>query len=137
MGDNMTHEDMKKLAYELIDLNKCAMVTTNGKGGFPYTRIMKVMKKDGLKEFVFVTRKDSNKIKQIKKSNKGSVYFYDEKNYHAVMFLGRFKITENNMFGIPNIYTIDPHDPFEYVVMIFKLDTMRVYNHYKTDKEEL
>lgn len=133
----MTYDLIKQLAEEIVNENDIAMVTTVGARGFPYTRAMKKMHRDGFKEFDFVTRDSSEKVKQIRKNSKGSIYFYDRKNYRSVTFIGRFKITANHEYGISDIYTIDAHDPFQYCTLKFYPQTMRVYSHYETEKLEV
>jgi general stress protein 26 len=133
----MTREQLLELATNIINANDMALVGTTSLKRYPNVRVLKKMKNEGLKTFYFCTRLDSEKVKQVKRRKKGCIYFYDRESYVGVMIEGKFRIERNTMFGIPEIYELDPHDPYEFCTMIFESKCISIYKNYKTVKIEL
>ncbi len=130
----MNKEELLALATKIIDKNKYAMVGINGLKKHPNIYALMKMKNEGLYKFYFTTKKDSNKIKQIKKNEKGCLYFYDEEEYQSVMIEGTFSIEKNETVPIADLYKLDPHDPFTFCTVVFETESLYVYTHYKTIK---
>jgi outer membrane cobalamin receptor len=95
------------------------------------------MKNEGLKAFYFSTRLDSEKVKQVKRRKKSCIYFYDRQSYVGIMIEGSFRVERNTMFGVSELYDLNPHDPYEFCTMIFESKTLYVYKNYQTAKIEL
>jgi len=127
-----TKETLLEIAQDIISKNKYAMVATMGKWNQPNIRALQNMKNDGFSVFYFVTRRDSKKVKEIKRHKKGTVYFYDKDRYISVTLHGNFKIEENSNYGISDIYKIAEHDLFDHVLLVFETKKMFVYSNYIT-----
>lgn len=133
----MTEQDILELAQQVVDSNDIALIGTTSLKRFPNIKALKKMKNEGLKTFYFSTRIDSAKVKQIKRRRKGCVYFYDKVRYKGVMLEGYFKVVNNTMFGVSELYELDPHDPYEFCTLVFNAKYAYVYTHYQTVKIKL
>lgn len=133
----MTGQDILDLAQQVVDSNDIALVGTISSKRFPNIKALRKMKNEGLKTFYFSTRIDSTKVKQIKRRHKGCVYFYDREKFIGVMLEGYFKVLNNTMFGVSELYQLDPHDPYEFCTLEFNSKYAHVYAHYQTVKIEL
>lgn len=130
----MTEQDILNIAKEVVDSNDIALIGTISSKRFPNIKAMKKMKNEDLKKFYFSTRIDSTKVKQIKRRRKGCVYFYDKEKFKGVMLEGYFKVHNNTMFGVSELYELDPHDPYEFCTLEFNTKYAYVYTHYHTVK---
>lgn len=130
----MNKDELLSLANNIIDNNNIAMVATNAPKGYPNVRALTTMKREGLELFYFSTRADSNKVKQMKKNARGSIYYYDEKTYQTVMLEGKYKVEPNRDFDVSDIYKIDQVDPYDFATIKFYTESIYVYSHFQTAK---
>lgn len=127
-------EDLLKIADEILLKRRYAMVATRGRWWTIHIRALQCMKNDGFSKFYFVTRRDSLKVKEMKRHKRGTIYFYDKDNYSSIMLIGTYKIDYNPNYGLSDIYKIAEHDLFDNVGIIFHAKTMYLYSNYKTTK---
>ncbi|MDD2180932.1 MAG: pyridoxamine 5'-phosphate oxidase family protein [Bacilli bacterium] len=130
----MTKEEIIELARKIIENNKYAMIGTNSVKGYPNVRALTKMKHDGFELFYFSTRANSEKVKQMRKKNKGCVYFYNTDRYQSVMLEGTFFIEKNRDFDVSEIYKIDYDDPYDFCTIKFVTENIYVYTHFQTIK---
>ncbi len=125
----MSEQEVLKYAEELISKNKFAIVGTISNEKYPNTRALRVMQRDGIKTFYFSTKKKSLKVAQIKKNNKGCIFFYDVEKYVSIMFEGKFEVRDNTLFEISSFYELDPN-PYDFCNLVFKAETLHLYIPY-------
>lgn len=130
----MTEKEVIELAKEIIDNNKFAMIGTTSLKGYPNVRALTKMKNEGFEMFYFSTRADSAKVKQMKRKNKGCVYFYNADKYQSVMLEGTFLVEKNRDFDIAEIYKIDHVDPYDFCTIKFITKAIYVYYNFQTIK---
>lgn len=133
----MTKEEILKLAEEVIQQNPIALIGTISAKKYPNIKALRKMNNEGLKTFYFSTRKESVKVKQISRKNKGSVYFYDKDRFIGIMFEGKFEIQNNTTYGISELYKLDAADPYYFCTLKFNVETMYFYYNYQTAKIEM
>ena len=133
----MTKDELLQLAQQIVDANDIALVGTISLKRYPNIKALKKMKNEGLKTFYFSTRLDSAKVKQMKRRNKGSIYFYDRASYQGVMIEGKYKVENNTTVGISELYSLDAHDPYNFCTVKFVAEAVYVYTHYQTVKIEI
>jgi pyridoxine/pyridoxamine 5'-phosphate oxidase len=126
----MNREEVIKYANELIEENKYAIIGTVSKKKYPNVRVLKLMKREGLTEFYFSTKKDSLKVEQIRRNKRSCIFFYDEEKFASVMIEGTFEAKENVLFEVTKFYDLDP-DPYDLINLIFKSEKMYLYVPYK------
>ncbi len=130
----MNKEEVLKLANEIIDKNKYAMVATNALKGYPNVRALSTMKREGLELFYFSTRAESYKVKQMKRNKKGCIYYYSTDKYQSVMLEGKFIVEPNRDFDVAELYKIDYVDPYDFVTVKFQTENIYVYTNFQTAK---
>lgn len=133
----MNKEDVIRIANEVIDNKKIALIGTKSNKGYPNIKALLLMQREGLHKFYFSTKTNSTKVKQIKRRKKGCIYFYDEKNYIGIMIEGTFKVEHNQLFGISKLYDLDAIDPYDFCTIIFTAKTLHAYIQYQKIKIKL
>lgn len=128
----MTEQEIIQNAEKLVNSNEFALFGTITKQKFPNIRAMKVMKREGLKTFYFVTKKDSAKIKEIERRSKGCIYWYDTTTFtfSNLMIEGKLEIIDNTMFGISQFYDM-ASEPYDFCTIKFKAIKLHYYAPYK------
>lgn len=83
----------KENIEHFIDTAKNSLISTIDEDGYPVTRAMlEVRVREGLNKLYFSTNTSSNKVKEIQKNSKGSVYFFDSAKYIGCLLKGHFDV---------------------------------------------
>ncbi len=128
----MTKEQILEVINQVIDEQKIALVGTISSKKYPNIKALKLMERDNLKTFYFSTKRESTKVKQMKRKSKGSIYFYDKEKYIGIMFEGNFTVENNTRYGISELYDLDGIDPYDFCTVKFQSKRVTFYMHYQT-----
>ncbi len=79
----------------MVEKSTVCMVGTIAEDGFPNIKTMFNLKHDGFKRFWFSTNTSSRRVKQLKKDNRGCVYFLDESLHKGLMLVGTIEILQD------------------------------------------
>lgn len=132
----MTKEEIIKYAEDMISKNEYALIGSTSKEKYPNIRALKVMKRESINTFYFSTKETTVKVDQIRRNNKGCIFFYDTKNYASVMIEGTYKVTDNTLFDVSSFFFLDP-DPYNFCNIIFNAETLYLYVPYQKHRIDL
>ncbi|MDD3392321.1 MAG: pyridoxamine 5'-phosphate oxidase family protein [Bacilli bacterium] len=133
----MTKEEILEIINKVIDEQKIAIIGTTSSKRYPNVKALRLMNREDINTFYFSTKRESLKVKQMKRRSKGSIYFYDKDKYVGIMFEGKFKVENNTKYGISELYKLDAIDPYDFCSVIFKATTVYFYMNYQTVKIDL
>lgn len=133
----MTKEEILEIINKVIDEQKIALTGTISSKRYPNIKALSLMSRDDIKTFHFSTKRESTKVKQMKRRSKGSIYFYDKEKYIGIMFEGKFKVENNTKYGISQLYKLDAIDPYDFCSVTFTAKTVYFYMNYQTVKIDL
>lgn len=131
----MEKEQAQAIALELLGEAKTAYLGTIDKHGFPNIKAMLNLYNDGLKTFLFTTHSSSKHVKQIKRNNKGCIYFADENKFVGLMLVGTFTVSQDKELrekvwrsGFEMFYSKGVEDP-DHSVIVFKAFKANIYKN--------
>ena len=130
----------KENIEHFIDAAKNSLISTIDEEGYPATRAMlEVRVREGLNKLYFSTNTSSNKVKEIRKNSKGSVYFFDPQKYIGCLLKGHFDVatdteTKKKIWreGDTLYYPKGIADE-DFCVLIFTIDKGRVYSDFTSE----
>lgn len=133
-------EKLKEIANYIIKNSASVVLNTCDENGFPEARAMLSLKQNSLKNIWFTTNTSSNKIKQIRKNDKVSVYFCFPEEWKGLCIIGKIEIVEDMetkkeiwQDGWEMYYPKGVQDE-DYSVL--KFSSMRAYFYHNLEKHE-
>lgn len=85
-------EQLKKEISLLIENAKNVYVSSVDENGYPNTKAMFSLQRDGLGVHYFSTNLSSMRASQFKLNPKASIYFSNEEMHHGIMLIGTMEI---------------------------------------------
>ncbi len=120
----MNEQDKQNL-WELIDASPDAIVCSVDDDGFPNAKAMYLRVHEGVRTFWFSTNTSAERTRQMTKSPKACVYFFDPVNIRGLMLTGYMRVhhdqeTKSKYWreGDEQYYALGPTDP-DYCMMCF------------------
>lgn len=137
--------DLKKIE-KFIDKQKVSFICSIDNENYPNVKAMlKLRKRNGLKEFYFSTNTSSMRVKQYQKNSNASIYFYHKGliKYVGVMLKGIMEVltdqeTKNMIWKTSDtmFYKKGVTDP-DYCVLKFTATSGRYYCDLKTESFDI
>ena len=88
----MTLEKMK----EFIQRQRHTVLSSINIEGYPFSRVMTILKNTDCKEFYFLTRVVSLKYEHLKRQPKASLHFYDAATLESVNLTGTLEVFDDD-----------------------------------------
>lgn len=85
-------EQIKKEITSLVENAKNVYVSSVGENGYPNTKAMLSLQRDGLGVHYFSTNVSSKRASQFKLNPKACIYYCDEPAFHGLMFIGTMEV---------------------------------------------
>ena len=82
-------------ALRLLSTTSNMVVTTIDASGFPRSRALMKTQSDGLRQIVFTTSNQSDKVAQLRQNNKTAIHVADYANFRALTLWGTMEILED------------------------------------------
>lgn len=130
----MKEEEIKQIGMNLIQKNNVALISTINDAMYPTVCAIIKLKADGLKTLYFSSNRSSEKVQNILKNPKGSVYFYDAMEYTGLTLTGKFEILEKDALQVSDVVYPEGLRTEDYVIIAFHADKMKLY--YSMEKYE-
>lgn len=132
----MSNETIEKL----IENAGVSIISSVDEFGFPNTKAMiPPRKREGIKNFYFISNTSSMRVKQFKANSKACIYFFDKRFFRGVMLIGKMEVlfdqvTKEMLWqdGDTMYYSLGVTDP-DYCVLRFTADKMRIYQNFKSE----
>ncbi|MCL2343459.1 MAG: pyridoxamine 5'-phosphate oxidase family protein [Firmicutes bacterium] len=83
---------MKEEITALVENAKTVYVSSVDEAGYPNTKAMLSLQRDGLGVHYFSTNTSSKRVSQFRANPKACVYYCDEPAYHGLMLLGTVEV---------------------------------------------
>lgn len=125
----MTEEIAREAATKLIEDENNLVISTIKDNEYPSICAMVKLKHDDLKTFYFTTNKDSEKVNNLKNSNKGCIYWFSPIEYTGVAIIGDFDILSADEASISFEYFPETLKAGEYVILKFTSRSVNVYKN--------
>ena len=124
----------------VIENATVTIISSIDENGYPNTKAMlPPRKRNGLKEFYFTTNTSSLRAKQYSKNGKACIYFFNEKYFQGLMFIGTMEVLTNQEIkneiwrdGDDMYYPKGIQDP-DYCVLKFTGEKIRTYHNFIKD----
>jgi len=130
----MTQQEIHTQTLDLLRKAPSAILSTLDEAGFPEARAMLNLPMNTFKEIWFTTNTSSRKIEQIKRNNRGSVYFCISQEWRGVLLKGSIAIVDDteskSRIWQPEwemYYPRGVEDP-DYAVLVLRPDSGYLYN---------
>lgn len=132
--------DPEKTIAKLMHHQKLCFLASIDDAGFPVTRAMERPRKMvGVSLQYFTTNTSSNKVAQLRKNPKASVYYCDRRFMRGVVLLGTVEVLEDADIktllwqdGDEKFYPQGAADP-DYCVLKFTATSGRYYSNFKSE----
>ncbi len=85
-------DSVKAEIEDLIRRTKNIYVSSVDEDGYPNTKAMFALERDGVKVFYFSTNLCGRRTQQFLRNPKACIYFCDEEKYQALMFVGEMEV---------------------------------------------
>ena len=129
--------DVIKIATQLVEKNKNAMVGSIDEDGYPNMKIMfNARAREGIKVFYFTTNTSSLRTRQFNENPKACLYFHDGRFFRGVMLKGKMEVLHDQEAkdmiwreGDTLYYKEGPTDP-DYCVFRFTAESGRLYENF-------
>ena len=132
--------DVEKTIGNLIDKCSTSIISSVDSEGFPNTKAMlKVRKRESIKQLYFSTNTSSMRVSQYLKNAKACAYFYDKRFFRGVMLIGTMEVLQDEesrksiwQVGDRMYYPKGVSDP-DYSVLRFTAIKGRYYSNFKSE----
>ena len=85
-------EQMKKEITSLVENAKNVYVSSVDENGYPNTKAMLSLQRDGMGVHYFSTNVSSKRVAQFKQNPKACVYYCDEPKYRGLLLIGSVEV---------------------------------------------
>ena len=85
-------EQVKKEIYSLVEKAKNVFVSSVDENGFPNTKAMFSLERDGIGVHYFSTNVSSRRVAQFKANPNACIYYCDESAFRGLMLIGTMEI---------------------------------------------
>ncbi|MDF2878077.1 MAG: pyridoxamine 5-phosphate oxidase [Clostridia bacterium] len=131
--------DVLKIASDLVERSKNAMVSSMDDDGYPNMKIMfNAREREGIKVFYFTTNTSSLRAKQFLENPKASLYFHDGRFFKGLMLKGKMEVLHDQEIknliwrdGDTMYYKEGVTDP-DYCVLRFVSESGRLYQNFSS-----
>jgi general stress protein 26 len=131
--------DVLKIASDLVERSKNAMVSSIDDDGYPNMKIMfNARERQGIKVFYFTTNTSSLRAKQFLENPKASLYFHDGRFFKGLMLKGKMEVLHDQEIknliwrdGDTMYYKEGVTDP-DYCVLRFVSESGRLYQNFSS-----
>lgn len=86
------NEQTKEEIHSLIESAKHVYVSSVDENGYPNTKAMHSLQRDGLTVHYFSTNLSSKRATQFRLNPKACIYYCDESAYHGIMLIGTMEV---------------------------------------------
>lgn len=84
--------ELKEEILSLVENAKIVYVSSIDAAGFPETKAMMNLKRDGMKTHYFSTNTSSKRVQQFRDNPNACIYFSDNDNFMGLMLVGKVQV---------------------------------------------
>ncbi len=86
---------IKAEIYELVEKANVALISSVDKNGYPQTKGMLALGRDGMGVHYFSTNCSARRTRQFRNNSHACIYFYREPDYRGVMLVGDIEVCDD------------------------------------------
>lgn len=128
------NDELKREIHELVGKAKIVYVSSVDSAGYPETKAMLSLKRDGMKTHYFSTNTSSRRVQQFRDNPHACIYFSDNDNFMGLMLVGNIKVCTDRKhrellwFDGAEVYYPKGIDDEDYSVYEFNADWGNYYH---------